>query len=507
MQSNSPPHREESIGRSMASQKSPRRLACRRCNRQKLQCRWEEESDKTCIRCRRANAVCTSSMPRRLGRPTGSHSRESQAPITGSQNQHRWERQETQPLSNSGGFSGPKSPTGDILAQYSHSSEALSSLLQWPTPASRHSTSSSSFPRGDQTQPFHSTPPNDNEIWPLMDLGITAPVPNSVSTNFTLFNTPQETSVRYSEIGEHQGELHNSGDPTSEIPQEEFMQELWDLHLLLQDQLKQIRTSAKVGYDSITDSDAEGAHRKRSGIAFPVDDVLTNTQTFVDLLRTSKHSGQQDLTHHSVEDWTGARDSAETFSAPANGGSASLLEANTSRSSSPSAIDRPVDLDTPTICAMVSCYARLVDIYGEIFHYLIKLLQSSIRGEPVQQQPLATLPQFQFGRFQLKSGNILQTTITARIFLHSFQCVEKSMGIGRDRGAAAEAGDPPGTGSAAEAEGDIHARPPSDGSHRSHKVLDVVLALEKDGPGGLTKSVDLLRRTMKAVRELLITVS
>ncbi|KAI0486474.1 hypothetical protein F4859DRAFT_511462 [Xylaria cf. heliscus] len=389
-------------------------------------------------------------------------SRESQAPVTSSQNQnqHRWERQETQSLSNTRDFSGPRSPTGDILTQNSHSSEPLSSFLQWSTPASRHSTSS--LPRGDQTHQFHGTSPNNNDIWPLMDLGIAAPVSNSVSTNFTLFNTPQETGMRYPEISD-QGEFHSSGNPTSEASQEEFMQELWDLHLLLQDQLRQIQTGIKVGYSSITDSGAEGGHRRRSGTAFPVDDVLTNTQAFVDLLRTSKHSGQQGRSRNTSEDWTGVRGLAGTSSAPANGGTTSLLEANTPRSSSPSAISQAIDLDTPTICAMVSCYARLVDIYSEIFHYLVKMLRSGIRGEPVQ-QPLATLPQFQFGSFQLKSGNILQTTITARIFLHSFQCVEKSMGIGRDRGAVAGAGDPPNTGSAAEAEGDTdtdtHARPP-----------------------------------------------
>ncbi|KAJ2995828.1 hypothetical protein NUW58_g1159 [Xylaria curta] len=498
MQPNSPPQSEESIGRSVTSvvsKKIPRRLACRRCNRQKLQCRWEEESDQTCIRCRRASAVCTSSVPRRLGRPTGSYSRESQVPSTSSQNQDRWERQETHPLSNPRELHGPKSPIGDVISQYPHSSEPMSPFLQWPA------SSTSSLPRGDQTQPFHNNHPNDNYIWPHVDLGVAAPVLNFVPA-FTPFNAPQETTTGYSEIGD-QGELPSSGNSASDVSQDEFMHELWDLHLLLQDQLKQIRTGPSVEYGSTTGGDTEGGHRRRHGVAFPVDDVLTNTQTFVDLLRTSKHCRQQDLSRHTSEDWTGVRNLTGMSSALADGRTASPLEASTPQSPNPSAVNRAIDLDTPTICAMVSCYARIVDIYNETFHYLAKLLRSGIRGEPVQ-QPVATLPQFQFGKFQLKGGNILQTTITARIILHGFQCVEKSMGIERDREAVVGVGDPPSTGSAAETEGDAHAGSPGGGSHKGDKVLDVVLALERDGPGGLTKSVDLLRRNMKAVRELLM---
>ncbi|KAI0407432.1 hypothetical protein F4802DRAFT_595247 [Xylaria palmicola] len=287
MQPNSPPHTEDSTGR----QKPPRRLACRRCNRQKLQCRWEEESDQACTRCQRESAVCTSSTPRRLGRPTG-RTREAHEPVTSSSNQLRWERQETQSLSNTRESSRPKLPTGDVLTQYFYSCEALSPSIQGSTPRSRHSASS--LLSSDETQEFNNSPPNDNDIWPFMGLGITASVSNAVpgsnpaSTDFTLFTIPQETSMGYSETSEYQGMFDSSGNLTSEVSQVEFMQELWDLQLLLQDQLRQIRIGVKTGCESIVDGDTNEHRRRCPGITFPVDEVLTSTQRFVDLLKKTE---------------------------------------------------------------------------------------------------------------------------------------------------------------------------------------------------------------------------
>ncbi|KAI1810347.1 hypothetical protein GGS20DRAFT_594771 [Poronia punctata] len=250
---------------------------------------------------------------------------------------------------------------------------------------------------------------------------------------------------------------------TWENYQEEFTQELWDLHLLLKDQFNHIRTGAKVGFGVSGNSGIEEPHTRLSGGALPVDDVLTKAQVFVDLLRAYGQFMPHGQKHEDPKTRPGTGSK--------KGGTAVPVAA----------------LDTATICAMISCYARLVDIFSEIFHYLAKLLQSDIRGGPVQ-QPLAALPQFRFGSFNMRSGNVLQTTITARIFLHSFQCVEKSMGIGRQQGVNAGSERPPGTVDVGEG-GDRTDSDPSivkDGGDGLHKVFDVVLALEKDGPGGLT---------------------
>ncbi|KAI1100048.1 hypothetical protein F4804DRAFT_58484 [Jackrogersella minutella] len=475
-----------------SSQKPPRRLACQRCNRQKLQCRWEDESDQVCIRCHRANAVCTSSTPRRIGRPTQGQSRDAQGAASAhnqdqSQQQQQQQQQQEQELQNIENFPGLGSPSCDAAAHAPNMNAPSSSFTQWS---------------------LHTPTQRIEDIWQFTGGRFGSPSSNTVTNNVSLLATPidarmghggpfdgapiQPSHARQDRLSDYQ-DTNNHQLPI--VTQDDWTQRLWSLQLLLNQQLNQIQSVARS--DAIN---VESRGRRHVKAPFPIDIVLTSVQTFIDMLLRFKPATSIRINRGDTNDDLSSFGGGST-AVPAtleSGGSpaGSLLgngEGQFLSPSPPPTANPFAELDTPTICIMVSCYARLIDIYDEVFQYLRRSLQFDMGR---QSAPRPDLPLFQLGNFQLRDNIILQITIIVRIFLHSMLCVEKSMGIFGKHSIVGEGG----AGSIDIAQSSISQDEEVDGWS---KVLNVILALEANGPGGHMRSMESLRHNIKSVREQL----
>lgn len=518
---------------SSAPQQPTRRLACRRCNRQKLQCRWEEEDDQACIRCRRANAMCTSSTPRRLGRPTqGRRSSSASAQERASINDHHHQHP---PYHHNQSAADLPLPNCNATTTPNTSSSMNGWSLafpRWPTPGAVTDSSSNApvmglSSEGGQSSILNSnTQFGDDDLWHLTIGSFSSPpsttTPATATTaSSSLVNAAFDVSrmgqvdptidmassvgqAVHAEQEQAMSECHGGRHHHQRLPldaQEDCMQKLWGLQQLLYQQLKQVRAITGAA-DTITNG--AGAARSR----YPVDRILDSSKAFIDMLRRfnpllssttttpSNSGGASEASGLARSNTVAAADNGNPCSLPAETAadqpsSSSLSNPQVNRS------DTPVELDTPMMCIVVSCYVRLIDTYDETFQYLSKWLQSILWRQSALQ---SNLPPFQLGEFHLDDGGSLQVTIIVKIFLHALRCVEKTMGFLGEHSVVGR-----GATSSKHSEG-----PNSDqttngvfGQLERDKMLNMILTLEADGSGYRKGSIESLRGNIRKVNELL----
>lgn len=163
-----------------------------------------------------------------------------------------------------------------------------------------------------------------------------------------------------------------------------------------------------------------------------------------------------------------------------------------------------LELDTPMIFAVLSCYARLIDIYDELFQHFGRLLPSLSWQQPTLQ---AGFPQLQLGEFQLRDCSSLQVVITVKVLLHALRCVEKTIGVFGQHSAAGGAMRNNGNSRSVD---DPDRNKTTDGvfgQFGRDKLAQVMTILEKDGPagglGGRPGRIESLRGNIRKVNELL----
>ncbi|KAI4861087.1 hypothetical protein F4820DRAFT_80750 [Hypoxylon rubiginosum] len=434
------------------SAKPRRRLSCRRRSRQRSQCRREEEDDKPCVRCRRVHAVCTSTTHRRLGRPAYSRGTRERS----INRQQRRQQDDTMEVETS-----ECNTTG---------LESAATLATVPHLGVADLTPTSS---GGCPSPPLSTPARRSSLDSEIEVSI----------------EPVDDSMRLSQ--EEQDCLSNDPQHSSSMDQQEVrMQKLWNLQRLLYQQLKRIRIIAEE--DSTARSDTEDHRRQLNNAPYPIDGILSSSQAFIDIVDGFKFSLAENDDDASSDDLSMDGSDREVDD---------IWDMDEDIKSSPSADDDdrlssinaydacPTDLmDTSTACMVVSCYARLMDIYDELFKSLSNLLQFVLWRKSTLQ---STVPRFQLGEFQLKNCGSLQATIIVNIFVHALRCIEKTMGISEDHSVARRGVDL----------GDVESY--SKGQFGEERMLDLVTALEANGSRDLKGRIESLHGSIRKVNELL----
>lgn len=504
------------------SQKPARRLACRRCNRQKLQCRWEEEEDTTCIRCRRANAVCTSSTPRRLGRPPQGHSPQEELQHEGS-DRNGLRR-----------VSGPPdlrdlAPPNDETNTSLTDSTGWASFQQWsstnPTTTdisiNNDAPGSSALPPAAGPSALLSQFCEDDDLWQL-SIGPYPSTPSNIYTTASPLTSGLGTSTGNSEFTGTASvhALQAERQPTTDCQdreesspldsQEVHMQKLWSLQKLLYKQLKQLRQMNEAGKAPLSSDLGTAPMGQARATTYPVDQILRSTQAFVDMVAHFKGSSQMPTSNSSRSTaevgeeaseagWGAVGRSPGGSSAPGN---EMLTSPSTGGSSTRSG--SLLEMDMPMVFALLSCYVRLIDVYDEMFRHFGSLLPSLLypQGQPAQQ--IGFFPHFQLGEFRLRDCGSLQVSITVKVLLHALRCTEKTIGVfGRNSVAGGSIAEPDsesgdnGQDSESTVDGVL-------GHFGRDKVAQVMTILERDGPGGSPGgSIGSLRGNIKKVNELL----
>ncbi|KAI0095667.1 hypothetical protein F4776DRAFT_583056 [Hypoxylon sp. NC0597] len=479
------------IGPVFASpQKPPRRLACSRCNRQKLQCRWENDKDKACIRCRRASAVCTSSTPRRLGRPIKDRKTNTEGMNV---RDHYAQQQEVEY---------PGSPSRETTTCMTGEGTQLPAL-GWPTPQTMLASeifSEIQIPSLENDYPGYFT---------TSEFGLcssNSSSPNAVSlTTATDNNTGQvDTSSATNLQPISTGQVQDLGDGNNQdrlplVNQGSFIQRLWSLQMSLDQQLEQIiLTTADYALET---SNGSQKFMKTDDSPFPVDHILTSTQTFLGLLYScTPVLPTEDKTAYRS---SGCQSTSSSVTAVVEGCSSQVCPTNLSVTQVGEVDHRLTTLfngmNTPTICLVVSCYSRLIEIYDEAFKYIHGELQTNSQHKAT---PQSRLPLLQLGSFHLKDGNTLQLFITVRILLYNLQCLERSMGIDGERVIVHKEGvHKPNKDNRIQADERVGIS--GNLARTSDKITKVIMALETDGPGGHSGSIDSLRGNIAKVTRLL----
>ncbi|KAI1774561.1 hypothetical protein F4818DRAFT_65732 [Hypoxylon cercidicola] len=429
--------------------KPRRRLSCRRRSRQRSQCRREEEDDKVCARCRRIHATCATSMHRRLGRPT--YSRGTQERF--GNRQHQRQPQDTMDME-----------TSDCDTTGLESAATLATVPRLGV-ADLTPTSTGGCP-----SPPLSTPPRKSSLDSEIEVSI-EPIDDSMGLS-------QDEQDCLSKDSEH---------PSSMDQQEVRMQKLWNLQRLLYRQLKRIRVIAEE--DTMPRSGIEGHRRQLDNSPYPIDGILSSSQAFIDIVDDFKLSLTESDDDASSDDLSMAGsdreddiwDMDDIKSSPS---------ADEGQLSSINAYDAcPSDLmDTSMACMVVSCYARLMDIYDELFKSLSNLLQFVLWRKSTLQ---STVPRFQLGEFHLKNCGSLQATIIVNIFVHALRCIEKTMGISEDHSVARRGVDL----------SDVESY--GKGQFGEEKMLSLITSLEANGSRDLKGRIESLHGSIGRVNELL----
>ncbi|KAI1764080.1 hypothetical protein GGR53DRAFT_331650 [Hypoxylon sp. FL1150] len=418
------------------SVKPRRRLSCRRRNRQ---CKREAEDNKACARCRRVHAACTISMHRRLSRPA--HSRGAQE-------------------------------------RFAHRQQQLQQLQQHDAMDTETSDCDTNEP---ESAAILATVPHLGvaDLTPTSSGGCPSP---PLSTSSRRFSLDSEVAASIEPIDDSarlpQNEQSDTQHPSSMDPQEARMQKLWNLQRLLYRQLKRIQAIAE-----------EDTSARSSNAPYPIDGILSSSQSFIDIVDDFKLSLTDNDDDASSDDLSMAGSDREDDIWDMDEDIKSSPSADEGRLSSIHAYNACSDLmDTSMACMVVSCYARLMDIYDELFKSLSNLLQCVLRRKSTLQ---STVPRFQLGEFQLKNCGSLQATIIVNIFVHALRCIEKTMGISDDHSVASRGADLC----------DVESY--SEGRFGEEKMLSMITALGAGGSGDLRGRAESLHGSIRRVNELL----
>jgi hypothetical protein len=271
--------------------------------------------------------------------------------------------------------------------------------------------------------------------------------------------------------------------------QELYMQKLWNLQRLLYKQLNHLRQ-----FNSSSDAGSVPIVPLAAG-TYPIDQILGNTQAFVDLVTTFKACDHVPTPNSSRSTGRAGEEASEArwgaFSKSPDGSSAR------GNGSMP-------EMDMPTVFALLSCYARLIDVYDEMFRHFARLLPSLLCSWGQSADQLGLFPQFQLGEFCLWDGGRLQVGLTVNVLLHALRFLEKTMGLfGRNSAAGGDVAEPDGAMSA-------HGPQPAEaadgvlGRFGRDKLAQAISILEMHGSGGgLGGNIGSLRGNIKKVNELL----
>ncbi|KAI1441982.1 hypothetical protein F5Y02DRAFT_430417 [Annulohypoxylon stygium] len=371
------------------------------------------------------------------------------------------------------------------------------SSLEWPTPPNilgSEILSEIQMSHLDSEDPVHFAT-NGIGLW-----SSNTSSPNHLSLNTALGNNAEQMdaigvpNIQSGPTG--QVEDSNPSDPQRRLPlstQGNYVQRLWALQVLLDQQLERVRPNAA---NSILEACDGGQKSTRSDDSpFPVDHILSSTQTFLDMLNgwtSLLPTGDKAACRLSERRSVSSSDTAVT-----EGCSSGVSPTNLPISEA-SGKDREVncalkDMNTPTICMVVSCYSRLIEIYDEAFKYIREELETYSQHKAA---PRSRLPLFQLGTFQLKNSYLFQKSIVVKILLYNLRSLKTFMGIDGERTIAGDEGMriPGGEETCKSACG-------------NDKITKVIMALEADGPGGHSQSINSLRGNIENVTKLLEGVS
>ncbi|RYP12425.1 hypothetical protein DL765_007355 [Monosporascus sp. GIB2] len=266
-------------------QKPTRRLACRRCNRQKLQCRWEEEGDKACIRCRRANAVCISSVPRRLGTPAQCLSPQ------GNRSDHRQEQRQQQPEQQQEPIDVPGSPRADSGAHIISSANEWAGFQRWVTMLTAANNNIVPGLSADGQSALHSMSHQlgDDDLWPFT----IGEISSSMPTNMPATPSSLATAV---DVGMEQIELlgkaspiqpdivdqqptspncHETGPQQPLDEQKMCVNKFWNLLQLLYQRSKQVKSVTEAGTDRATTGAGSVPRVSVTNAPYPLDRIFS----------------------------------------------------------------------------------------------------------------------------------------------------------------------------------------------------------------------------------------
>ncbi|GAP85179.1 putative C6 zinc finger domain-containing protein [Rosellinia necatrix] len=438
--------------RSSSLQKPPRRLACRRCSRQKLQCRWEELGDQACIRCHRAGVLCTTSTPRRLGRPIQGH--KSSAPAKGVGDTRKEQQEIGDEISFDFGSTPDDSGAQPIFPEWPApvplsgvNSVPDSDVLYIGGEMATQAATEESWSSNNSTQDLYSI---GTMLDPRISVADVASIPDFQTLSPGLPHDPALSDCHHQVSPET---------PTSDV------RRFWDLQMTLDAQLTRIRPTAEDGTTTTNDVSPSVAKQKRPQL--PIDDIARSTHTFINLLHRSRPLAPKG-------------DDATPQPSASPLATANLLSG----------------MDTPTLCMVVSCYSRLMDVYDETFKYIKGELQGFSSHSSTCR---LIVPSLQIGNFCLDDGYLLHRIIVVRVLLDLLRHTEKCMGIiGEHAVLRRESADPAsqrnqGNGGRFDCPGGL--------SGTGDKISKVIMALEADGPGVVSRSTESLRRNIEIVQQ------
>lgn len=251
------------------------------------------------------------------------------------------------------------------------------------------------------------------------------------------------------------------------------MQKLWNLQLVMYRQLKHVKAIAED--DAMTDDDPRA---RISAEPYPIDGILNSCEAFIEILSRFESLSTADNAVIAARNTVPAALWNNNTINPSD----ILLNASASRG--------PVfELDTPTVCIVVSCHARLIDIYNELFQYLSASLQAVLE----RRSELPTnFPRFQLGGFRLRNCGSIQVMILVQIFLHCLRRIEKTMGVLEEHSVAGGGGGSSENRDSNEEVGGVF------GQFGTGQMLDAI-----SNGGGRPGCIESLRNNIKKVNSLL----
>jgi hypothetical protein len=244
----------------------------------------------------------------------------------------------------------------------------------------------------------------EQDMWPLVN-GDYSPLPVTTTSTAALVVAVIDTNGmgpgdalsppvdQQTDSDQHHQNSGEDGQKQSPLAHTQIgIQRLCSLQLVLYEQLKHLQTF----------KETTGASGKAAGLqgpdlmgTFSIDNVLNSCQAFIAIVNSLRMDSSDNTEVRPV--WT-------TFSDNTPLG----------------------EMDTSMGYIVMSCFARLLDIYDEMFNCFGCFLQSTSWRQLELQ---SSLPCFQLGQFQLRDCGRLQVSILVQLFMHALGCVEVTMSM------------------------------------------------------------------------------
>ena len=450
----------------------PRRISCERCRRQKLQCRFEEEKDDCCIRCRRCRVDCTTKAPRRVGRPRGATAGAGDEP---GRQKRKKQRQERASVSTQGDHlaNAPNEEVSDTNVAVVSPSNMLqeylaSTSLSWSDPSTTALGASESInclplssSNTENAAEYDPTANFDSFVFPdYAPLDRFEPaVDLSRQNSIGPMDEPQRPAQQSTEPNSHHEIDGMSGAPefatqskyhcsSASDAKEDCMQRLWNLQSDLYRQSRRV-SSISPGYDLGARQEATNTptsrHNNDTWITYPIGEILDSCDAFLQILdlfeRTATNSAASSASASSVSSGTpsptvrnanplnfGTADNANTDGWAAELGKTSLFQGQSIHTISSRKQPRScvIELDTPALCMILTCYSRLIDIFGNLFAYLQSSLFECLSSSLM---PLGAFPDVQLGDFRPQNSGHIKVVVLVQVCVHMLIRIERILGL------------------------------------------------------------------------------